>query len=251
MNPRSPLLKQRLQKGDVCYGVWCMMPSPFVVEVFCHHPFDWVGIDLQHGLWAHDQMVGALQVVDRFGILSIVRVNGADPWEIGRVLDAGAAGVIVPMVDSAADAAAVAACRYPPLGSRSFGPVRAALGRPEWSTDLANEQVLCVVMIETRGGLANLAEILSVPSVDAILVGAIDLSLTHGVLGDDKSRWRLVEQVFDKCREYAVPSGIAVSSAADAKRGVEGGATLVALSPDAWLLSGAVEDYLRDCGVTH
>lgn len=83
MNPRSPLLKQRLQKGDVCYGVWCMMPSPFVVEVFCHHPFDWVGIDLQHGLWAHDQMVGALQVVDRFGILSIVRVTARTPGRSG------------------------------------------------------------------------------------------------------------------------------------------------------------------------
>lgn len=243
-------LKQRLQRGDVCFGAWCMIPSPFVAEVFCHHPYDWVGVDLQHGLWAHDQLVAALQVIDGFGLPSIVRVNGPDRWEIGRVLDAGATGVIVPMVDNPAEAAeAVAACRFPPLGSRSFGPVRAALGRPEWSTDMANNEVLCVIMIETRGGLANLAEILAVPGMDAVLVGAVDLSLTHGVLADEQSRWELVGQVFEGCRARGVPYGIAVSSPADAKAGAEAGASLVALSPDAWLLADAIGNYLKDCGI--
>ncbi|MCE2526571.1 MAG: 2,4-dihydroxyhept-2-ene-1,7-dioic acid aldolase [Actinomycetia bacterium] len=244
-------MKQRLQEGEVSYGAWCMMPSPFVVEVFCHQPFDWIALDLQHGLWGHQQMVGALQVIDGFGLPSVVRVNGADRWEIGRVLDAGAAGVIVPMVDNPAEAAeAVAACRYPPVGIRSFGPVRAALGRPEWSTDIANQEVLCIVMIETPGGLTNLDEILDVRGIDAVVVGAVDLSLTHGVLGDEQARWEMVHMVFDKCRERGVPYGLAVSAPADAKAATEAGAALVALSPDAWLLSDAIEDYLSDCGIT-
>lgn len=243
-------LKQRLRSGEVCYGAWCMIPSPFAVELFCHHPYDWIGIDLQHGLWSHDQMVGALQVADGFDLPTLVRVNGADPWEIGRVLDAGATGVIVPMVDSAADAQqAVAGCRYPPLGRRSFGPVRAALGRPEWTTDRANDEVTCVIMVETRGGLANLEEILGVGGVDAVLVGAVDLSLTHGVSDDPQARWNLVHRVFDGCRQSGIPYGIAVASAADAKAGTDAGATLVALAPDAWLFSEAIEDYLRACGI--
>ena len=228
-----------------------MIPSPFVVEVFCQHPYDWIGIDLQHGLWAHDQMVAAIQVADGYGIPSLIRVNGPDRWEIGRVLDAGASGVIVPMVDSRAEAAeAAAACRYPPLGGRSFGPVRAALGRPDWSTDTANDEVLCVVMVETRGGLANLADILDVAGVDAVLVGAVDLSLAHGVYADERSRWDLVGQVFKGCRRQGVAYGIAVSSPADARTGMEQGATLVALSPDAWLLDSAIDDYLGACGIT-
>ena len=227
-----------------------MIPSPFVVEVFCRHPYDWVGIDLQHGLWSQDQMVGALQVVDGHGLSSLVRVNGADRWQIGRVLDAGASGVIVPMVDSRAEAAeAVAACRYPPLGGRSFGPVRAALGRRDWSTDRANEEVLCVIMIETRGGLADLEGILAVEGVDAILVGGVDLSLTHGVLGDEQARWDLVEEVFDRCRRRGVPHGIAVGSVADARRAASSGAGLVALTPDAWLLGKAVEEFVIACGI--
>ena len=228
-----------------------MIPSPFVVELFCHHPYDWVGIDLQHGLWGHDRMVGALQVIDGFGLPSIVRVNGADRWEIGRVLDAGADGVIVPMVDSRAEAEeAVAACRYPPLGRRSFGPVRAALGRRDWSTDRANEETLCVIMIETRGGLTDLDAILAVPGVDAILVGGVDLSLTHGVGGDRHAQWDLVEKVFDRCRRGGVPYGMAVGAVPDAHTAVAAGATLVALTPDAWLLSSAVEEYARACGIT-
>ena len=228
-----------------------MIPSPFVVEVFCHQPYDWIAIDLQHGLWAHDQMVMALQVIDGFGLPSIVRVNGADRWEIGRVLDAGASGVIVPMVDSRDDAEeAVSACRYPPLGVRSFGPVRAALGRPEWTTDKANDEVLCIIMIETPGGLDNLPDILAVPGVDAILVGAVDLSLTHGVFGDEPSRWNLVERVFEECRNQDVPYGIAVGSVADARTAVEMGASLMALAPDAWMLSDAIAAHLSACGVT-
>ncbi len=250
MSKSGSTLKNRLRRGDVAYGAWCMIPSPFVVEVFCHQPYDWIALDLQHGLWSHDQMVGALQVIDGFGLPSIVRVNGADRWEIGRVLDAGASGVIVPMVDSRAEAEeAVAACRYPPLGVRSFGPVRASLGRPEWTTDEANDEVLCIVMIETRGGLANLGDILAVPGVDAVLVGAVDLSLTHGVFGDEPSRWELVEQVFQECRNQGMPYGIAVASPAEAGTAVERGASLMALAPDAWMLSDAIAAYLRACGV--
>jgi 4-hydroxy-2-oxoheptanedioate aldolase len=227
-----------------------MIPSPFVVEMFCHQPFDWIGLDLQHGLWSHDQLVGALQVVDGFGLPSIVRVTGANAGEIGRVLDAGASGIIVPMVDSAAEAEeAVAACRFPPLGRRSFGPVRAALGRPEWTTDGANDEVICVVMVETRGGLAHLDEILGVQGVDAILVGAFDLSLTHGAFGDPRARWDLVHQVFGGCRQNGVPYGIAVASPEDARAGKEAGGTLIALAPDAWLFTDAIEGYLRACGI--
>src|SRR3989442_2154393 len=132
--------------------------------------FGWVCVDLQHGLIGYQEMVAMLQGVALAGVPALVRVPWNDPSWIMKALDAGAAGVIVPLVNSPAEAAAAAAaCRYPPDGYRSWGPVRASLGVADFTPELANRSVVCAVMVETGPAVEQLDQSGSVPGRDAVL----------------------------------------------------------------------------------
>ena len=179
---RSNTAKEKWARGEVTFGAWLSIPSSFSAEVMAHQGFDWVCIDMQHGVIDYQVAVTMLQAIGSTDTIPFVRV----PWNefgiIGKVLDAGALGVIIPMVNSVAEArAAVAACRYFPLGSRSFGPTRASYYA---GTDYflgANQQVACIPMIETKQAVERLDDILAVPGIDAVYVGPADLSITLGL----------------------------------------------------------------------
>jgi 4-hydroxy-2-oxoheptanedioate aldolase len=175
--------------------------------------FDWIGIDCQHGLIAPNEMLGMLQAVSAWGRPSLVRVQWNAPGEIMKALDSGATGVIVPMINSAADARdAVGACKYPPNGYRSWGPVRAALGNPEYSPESANASTLCVVMIETVEAVAAIDEILSIPGIDAVFIGPADLSLSGGFAPShattEAEHVARIEKVRDACVRQGVVPGL-------------------------------------------
>lgn len=206
-------LRRLWQQGGVTVGGWCAIPSPFSAELMGRAGFDWVCIDTQHGLVGYDQMVPMLQGLAITAVPALVRVRWNEPGEIMKALDAGAQGVIVPMINSPEEArAAVGACRYPPDGYRSWGPVRAALGADDYSPASANRNVVCVVMIETAAGLARVDEILSVPGVDAVYVGPNDMAVTHGMAPDadarDPEHRRLIEGVLEACRRHQIVAGI-------------------------------------------
>jgi 4-hydroxy-2-oxoheptanedioate aldolase len=141
-----------------------------------------VCVDQQHGVVDYASMVPMLQAIGAAGAAPITRVLSNDPYRIMKALDAGALGVIVPLVNDAGEAAnAVAACRYPPHGIRSYGPIRASsvIGSRD-PEDLAGE-VLCIVMVETREGLENVEEIAATPGIDGIYIGPADLALSLGL----------------------------------------------------------------------
>jgi len=174
-------LKQRLASGASAVGISCRLGSPFLAEVLALSGFHFLYLDWQHGLTSYDSLVGMLQATARTGATPLVRVPANDPALIGHALDAGAEGIIVPLVDSADDARrAVAACRYPPAGVRSFGPLRAhySIGS---DTDRANGEVLCLVMIETRTGVEHVEEICAVTGVDGCYIGPNDLANSLGL----------------------------------------------------------------------
>src|SRR5690349_4326479 len=174
-------LKTRWKRGETVFGVWLAGPGSFQAEVLARQGFDYVCIDLQHGMMNDVTALPMLQAIALTPAVPIVRVPMNDFASINRALDFGALGVIVPMVNSADDArAAVRACRYAPVGARSFGPSRGSLADPRYFEE-ANERVLCIPMIETREALEALPQILAVPGVDAIYVGPNDLSLTLGL----------------------------------------------------------------------
>ena len=176
-------IRQVWERGGTAIGLFVFSRlDPVVVEALGKVGYDYVCIDLQHGLMAFDDMLAMLQALALGDATPIVRVPANDAAIIGRVLDAGALGVIVPMVNSPQEAErAVAACRYAPAGIRSFGPVRAGMAYGKSYAAEANDRILCIPMIETAEAVAQAAAIVAVPGVDAIYVGPTDLSLTYGL----------------------------------------------------------------------
>lgn len=179
--PSENALKHLLKSGGRAVNAWCSIPSSYVAEVIAHLGFDAVTIDLQHGTADYAAAFTMLQAISTSPAMPMVRVPWNDPALVMRLLDAGAMGVICPMINTVDDARAfVGACRYPPLGYRSFGPNRAVqyAGPDYWRS--ANREVLALAMIETRQGVENLDAILAVEGLDGIYVGPGDLSLSFG-----------------------------------------------------------------------
>jgi 4-hydroxy-2-oxoheptanedioate aldolase len=174
-------LRSRVESGNVAYGAWCVSASPFLAEVLALESFDYVTLDLQHGLLDYGCLVESLRGMARTRPTPTVRVPANDSSSIQRVLDAGAESVIVPMVETAGEAELAAkACRYFPEGNRSSGPIRSSLLIGS-DLEAVNRRVLCLVMVETALGVSNVEEICSVPGVDGVYVGPSDLGITLGV----------------------------------------------------------------------
>lgn len=162
-------------------GTWCSLPALGAVEAVAQAGFDWVIIDWQHGQFDGESLGLMIQTAAVAGAVPLVRVPLNEPWMIQKALDLGGFGIIVPLVNTAEEAvAAVAACRYAPLGIRSFGPIRAARAIG-WEPEQANAEVLCIVQIETRESLENVAKIAAVPGVDGMFVGPADLAISMGL----------------------------------------------------------------------
>ena len=175
-------LKSVWSEGKTALGAWLSLRDPFVAEAAATSGFDYVCIDMQHGLADYEQTVAMLTRSARTPTVPIVRVPWNEQGIIGRVLDAGAMGVIIPMVNSPEEAKrAVDACRYAPVGTRSFGPLSAGMRYGGAYFGAANESVACIPMIETRGAVETLDDILAVPGIDAVYVGPADLSVTYGL----------------------------------------------------------------------
>src|SRR6266699_2910377 len=172
-------LRERWKAGDATFGAWCTIPSSWTAEVAARSGHDWVCIDTQHGLIGYDVMLPMLQAISAGGVPSFVRVPWNEPGSIMKALDAGAGGIIVPMVNSVGEAqAAVDACRYPPDGMRSMGPVRAREVDSDW------RRPICVVMIETVQAVDRADAILSVPGVAAgIMCGSPEVAAQWHKLG--------------------------------------------------------------------
>jgi 4-hydroxy-2-oxoheptanedioate aldolase len=209
---RINTVKEKWARGEVTYGAWLSIPSSFSAEVMAHQGFDWLCIDMQHGVIDYQVALTMLQAIGTTETIPIVRVPWNEPGIIGKVLDAGALGVIIPMVNSVEEAKqAVAACRYFPLGSRSFGPTRASYYA---GTDYflgANDQVACIPMIETKQAVERLDDILSVPGIDAVYVGPADLSITLGLPPGMANGGAFEDArvlIAKKCAEHGVTPGI-------------------------------------------
>jgi 4-hydroxy-2-oxoheptanedioate aldolase len=188
-----------------------------------------------------------LQAVSATETVPLVRVPWNEPGLIMKSLDAGAYGVIVPMVSSRAEAeAAAAACRYPPRGIRSFGPTRAAYYAGRDYARHANDEVLCIVMIETAEALQNLDEILSVPGVDAAYIGPADLSLALGLPPrpdhDDERFTEAKRRIVEACNRHGVIAGIHANAGLAAKHLADGFRFILISSDVAALASGAARD---------
>jgi len=235
-------LRQLWKEDKPALGCWLSIPDSFCAEMIAHLGFDWLCIDMQHGLIDYQRALTMLQAISTTSAAPVVRVPWNEPGPIMKMLDAGACAVIVPMIETPADAArAVAASRYPPAGARSFGPTRAMLGASAGDfCASANESICCIPMIETASALENLNDILSVPGVDAVYIGPMDLSLALGLSpkpdGDEPVYAEARQKVMDACRRHGVIAGIH-SSALTAPDRVAEGFRLVLVASDVTALA--------------
>ena len=233
------------------FGAWCVIPGGFTAQLLAHAGFDWLCIDMQHGPIGYTEMRAMVQAVRFTGVPVAVRVSTNAGGEIMRALDVGADGVIVPMVNSAAEAeAAVAACRYPPLGARSWGPSGASIGR-EFTIEAANRDVACLVMIETSEGVANAEEIAAVQGLDGIYVGPNDLGISLGLqpllIDHGPVLTEAIGKVAQACRRHGVVAGVAIyepDAAAAVAKWQALGFTFFGLPADSLLLRRAAEALL-------
>jgi 4-hydroxy-2-oxoheptanedioate aldolase len=174
-------LREKWAAGGETLGFWLSLPSFVSAEITARQPVDYICVDLQHGVNDYAQAASMIQAIELSGGTPIARVPWNEPGIIGKVLDAGAHGVIVPMVNTREQAEAVVrSTRYAPDGSRSWGPVMAGM-RHDDNRAWADAHVATIPMIETAEAISNLDEILSVPGVDAIYVGPADLSISLGL----------------------------------------------------------------------
>ncbi|WP_371582358.1 HpcH/HpaI aldolase/citrate lyase family protein [Streptomyces sp. NBC_01314] len=219
-----------LRAREQLLGYWCLMDAPVATERIARLGYDYVALDAQHGLFGYSGMLNNLLAIDSRGstAVGLVRVEANDPAPIGRALDAGATGVIVPLVDTAAQAAeAVAAVRYPPLGRRSYGPMRSALRIGPDPAD-THDTTVVLAMIETAEGLADVEAICATPGLDGVYVGPSDLRIAlGGASSTDPNLADAFEAALGTVREAAAAAGIAAGihnpdGASAAKRLAEG-----------------------------
>jgi 4-hydroxy-2-oxoheptanedioate aldolase len=236
-------LKPRWAAGEVTLGAWCMVPSPLIAEALGKAGFDWVLIDMQHGGMDYETALSMIRAVDLSKAVPIVRVPWNDPGIIGRVLDAGALGVVIPMIQSAADARrAVEACLYPPAGSRSFGPVRVGLRDGPGYFATANDRVAVIPMIETAQALAEVEQIAATPGVDALFVGPFDLSIALGLTPGDNDGTPVFDEAIAAISAAARRAGVAtavLSNARVAPLRIRQGFQMVSVATDINILSVA------------
>jgi 4-hydroxy-2-oxoheptanedioate aldolase len=240
---RPNIVKRKLRAGEPAIGTFMALGSPVGAEQLAHAGFDWLVIDQEHGAIDATLTQSLLQAISTTETVPLIRV----PWNRGdwikRALDAGAYGLVVPMVNTREDAeAAVRATRYPPLGDRSIGGARTRLYGGSDYVEKANDEILLVVQIEHRDAVRNAREILSVPGIDAYFIGPGDLCASLGLPNtwepDFPEFWAACDEVARVARDVGVPAGIH-SSPARAAAMIERGYRFVAVGYDVSYLAGA------------
>lgn len=240
-------LRQLWKEDKPALGCWLSIPDPFCAEMIARMGFDWLCIDMQHGLIDYQRALSMLQAISTTAAAPVVRVPWNDPGVIMKMLDAGACSVIVPMIETVADAEkAAAACRYPPAGMRSFGPTRAVVSVGGDYVTKAGEYVCCIPMIETAAAMDNLDDILSVPGVDAVYIGPMDLSLALGLPprpdGEEPVYAEARKKVVEACKRHNIVAGVHSLAATVADRVAEGFRLVLVTSDVTALGRGIITD---------
>jgi 4-hydroxy-2-oxoheptanedioate aldolase len=241
-------LLQTWRDGQPSYGVWSNLPDIHLAETLARTGADWICFDLQHGLMDYGHLTALLPAVTGVPITPLVRVALNQPDHIGKALDVGAKGVIVPMVNTAADAArAVASCYYPPKGLRSCGPMRDAMIQGLSYLAEANDEVACILMIETEEGLQNLEEIASVDGVTGLFVGPMDLTYGLGLSPGDFTAARFTEALATikaTCKTHDLACGIFGYDANMARQSLQAGFDFASVGSDISFVRAGVNQAL-------
>ncbi|WP_288255197.1 aldolase/citrate lyase family protein [uncultured Hydrogenophaga sp.] len=247
---RPNRLREIWANGGAVVNGWLAIPNSFSAETMAHQGWDSLTIDLQHGVIDYSNMIPMLQAVSTTDTVPVVRVPWLEPGILMKALDAGAYGVICPMVNTRADAEKlVAYTHYAPRGTRSFGPVRALLYGGADYPKHANDTIVTFAMIETAQALENLDDILSTPGLDAIYIGPSDLSLALGCNPTfdelDPKAADAVQHILARAKAHKVVAGIHNGSPEAALKRIAMGFQFVTVSSDARLLAAGAQQIVN------
>jgi len=243
--------QQVLQRHPVC-GTWIVLGSSVAAEITGNAGFDWVLLDMEHGMAGTGSLLHQLMVLESTPAAPIVRVAANDPVLIKRSLDLGPAGLMIPQVNTAEEAKqAVAAMKYPPLGARGISPYTRPAGfGPDFQTyfENANDDLLCVVQIETQRGVDNVEAIASVPGVDVLFVGPFDLSVGLGVMGEfEHPTFRgAVAHIAESARLANKVAGILTLDSDGIQKALQDGFSFIAIGGDAGVLTSGMRNLVND-----
>ncbi len=239
----------KIRAGEPAFGLSMGMNDSVVAELFACSGVDWVWIDDQHGTFDRDSVLRAIQVISPTGTSPIVRVASNEFFRIGRALDAGALGVIVPMVNSPEEAEeAVYAAKYPPRGGRSSGGARLTLMGDDYA-EAANDNTLVAVMVETRRAVECIEEIAAVEGVDCVMLGPADLSMSLGVERGSDEHEAAIAEVLAKTTGAGKAAGMPCGTVEDGVARAEQGFTLIHCGSEFGMLRAGIARVQQALGI--
>ena len=242
-------LKNLWASGKPSINGWISISSAFGAEVMANQGYDSLTIDIQHGVIDYSGAVNMLQAMAPYPVTPLVRVSWLEPGLIMKVLDAGAYGLICPMINTREQAESfVSLSHYPPLGTRSFGPTRALYSYGENYHKEANDEIVCFAMIETSEAMSNLNDIVSTPGLDGVYIGPSDLSLGIGngkyPPGFDREEPEMVEAIqtiLKSAKKSGLIAGLHCGSPEYAAKAISWGFDMVTIGSDARLMASAAK----------
>ena len=234
-------LRARLQSASPLYNLFQISPSPWIAECIGTSGLESVTLDLQHGMIEQSNLLHLVQAIQAGGSIPLARLAWNRPELIMKVLDYGIEGLICPMIEAAADAAAfVRAAKYPPMGNRSFGPFRAGIYGGDDYITTANNKTVCFAMIETAGAAADLEAIAATPGLDGLYVGPFDLSASLGLARradfSDPTLHEVIDRVLAAAKKNNLHTGIFTVNTKDAHNMAEKGFDLVSCGTEDMIL---------------
>jgi 4-hydroxy-2-oxoheptanedioate aldolase len=246
---RENNLRRIWKAGGAAVNGWLAIPNVFSAETMAHQGWDALTIDLQHGVVDYQAALAMLTAISTTPTVPVVRVPWLEPGILMKTLDAGAYGVICPMVNTREDAQKLVAwTHYAPRGTRSFGPVRALLYGGADYPQHANDTIVAFAMIETRQALENLDAILSVEGLDAVYIGPSDLSISLGCKPgfDDVEPpvAQAIDHILDRARAHGLVAGIHNGTPEAALRRIAKGFQFVTVSSDARLMAAGAQQVI-------
>lgn len=250
---RTNLVKQRLRDGLPTFGTWLSLGNLHLTRVLARSGFEWLTLDMEHAAVDWAEAAALFAVIADAGCVPLIRVPEGNHHYIKRALDAGAWGIVVPMVDTVEQARiAIAAAKYPPVGNRGVGGGMHALNFDATMSDYyerANDELLVILQTESPRGLANAEAIYSLPGCDAIFVGPVDLRFqmrtADGGKPTDAEHEALIQQVITIGKKVGTPTGIHVLSPEDALRRAGQGMQFLAVGSDLQMANSQAEAYVK------
>lgn len=246
---RTNPVKERLRRGEPSFGTWLSLGNLHASRVLARSGFEWLTLDIEHSAFDWSQAATIFAAVADAGCVPLARVPEGDHYCIKRVLDAGAFGIVVPMVDTVEQAqVAIAAAKYPPQGNRSVGGGMHALNFAAAAGDYyqrANDEILVVLQTESPTGVENAEAIYSLPGCDAVFIGPNDLKFNmraaDGTMPTAEEHEAMIQRVIEIGRRVGTPTGIHCMEPEDALRRAERGMQFLAVGSDLRMLNAEVQ----------